>query len=176
MLASSCRVNSLYERVMKFKKILLVLSVMFVAVSCDAEFGSKFEALTKNMLPAIPVGATVTIDKKAYTAGNISRGDIVVFTPSHSKSSYIITRVVGLPGETIEIKGERVIIDGVELNEGYAYYNNARNAIVNDVIPSRIELGRYFVMGDNRYNSADSRHFGAISKQDVKGKIVKIIK
>ncbi len=161
---------------MKFRKIFLVLSVMIVTASCDAVSGSKFEALTENMLPAIPVGSKLTIDKKAYKSGDISRGDIVIFTPSHNKSSYIITRVVGLPGETIEIKGERVIIDGVELNENYAYYNNSRNAIVKDVMPSHIELGKYFVMGDNRYNSADSRHFGAISKQDIKGKVVKIAK
>lgn len=161
---------------MKYRIVLFVSLVMFIAVSCDAVSGSKYEALTENMLPAIPVGSKVIIDEKAYAGGEISRGDIVVFAPSYNKSSYVITRVVGLPEETIEIKGERVFINGAELKEGYAYYNNSRNAIINDVMPSRIESGRYFVMGDNRYNSADSRHFGAISKEEIKGKIVKIVK
>ena len=161
---------------MKFRIVLLGFLIAFCTASCDAAPGNKFEALTENMLPAIPVGSKVIINRKLYVDGGISRGDIVVFTPSHNKSSFIITRIVGLPGEMLEIKGENVFIDGVELVEDYAYYNNSRNARINDVLPTRIPPEMYYVMGDNRYNSFDSRRFGAISKDDIKGKVVKIDK
>jgi len=161
---------------MKFRVILLIFSITLFTTSCDAASGGKFEVLTENMLPAIPVGSKVVIDSKAYTEGKITRGDIVVLSPSHNKSSFIITRIVGLPGETIEIKGESVFISGEELVENYAYYNNLRKAVVNDVMPTRIQPEMYYVMGDNRYNSFDSRRFGATSKADINGKVVKIEK
>ncbi|WP_444941236.1 signal peptidase I [Microbulbifer sp. ZKSA004] len=161
---------------MKYKMIFLVLTIMLGAASSDAlSWGDKYKALTESMVPAIPVGSSVIVDDKAYIDAEVARGDIVVFTPLYYETTFIIMRVVGLPGETIEIKGERVYIDGSELKEDYAYYENARPSVFSDVGPSRIKSDSYYLMGDNRYNSLDSRNFGTISKTHIVGKVTKIV-
>jgi signal peptidase I len=107
----------------------------------------------------------------------IQRGDIVIFPfPSDPDIDYI-KRVVGRGGETVEMKGEQVYIDGKPLAEPYAWYDphvvNARRLngqAPPNFGPIRVPPGKLFVMGDNRYNSSDSRFWGFVDEKTVKGR------
>ena len=99
------------------------------------------------------------------------RGDIIVFNPPISSEKPYIKRVIGLPGETVEIRGGSVFIDGVQLQEPYieadiTECNTGRRACEPVVVPE----GSVFVLGDNRNNSSDSRSFGIVEVDDIIGK------
>jgi signal peptidase I len=103
------------------------------------------------------------------------RGDIVVFVPPHQRNKDFIKRIIGLPGETVEIRDQRVFINGVPLEEPYVVHKDprpfGRPLPPRDVLPPRIvPPGKYFLLGDNRDRSEDSRYWGFASLMDIKGK------
>jgi signal peptidase I len=118
-------------------------------------------------------GQRVLVNKVVYRLHDPERGDVIIFHPPSSNDSVVIPyikRIIGLPGESVEIKGGRVYIhqagDNVfNLNEPYLTEEN-NVSYTGNVIPE----GEYFVLGDNRNNSDDSRHFGVIERQDIIGK------
>jgi len=106
--------------------------------------------------------------------GEIRRGDIIVFRFPGDRSKDYIKRVIGLPGDTVEVRDRVVYINGRPLNEPYAvhkgnYYGNDTTAGDN-FGPYVVPEGRLFVMGDNRENSYDSRFWGTLPMSDIKGK------
>ena len=124
---------------------------------------------TGSMIPTIMPNDRVVVLKFWYKFNPIERGQILVFDPPGQEAkSPFIKRVIGLPGETIEIKNNTVYINGKPINENY--------------LPVKIEMepfGPYsipkdaiFVMGDNRQNSADSRYFGSVPLKNIKGRAV----
>jgi signal peptidase I len=97
----------------------------------------------------------------------INRGDIVVHLYPEDTSKSYIKRIVGLPGETIEIRDGRVYINGQRLEEPYMQPDYFSQDILN---PVKIAADHYFVLGDNRRNSADSRYWGTIPRHLIYGK------
>jgi len=108
----------------------------------------------------------------------IRRGDIIVFKYPEDPERDFIKRVIGLPGETIELKNKKVYIDGQPLDEPYVQYllapSEEEGAFDFDVRvqygPVDVPEGHYFMMGDNRDNSQDSRYWGFLPRDYVKGK------
>jgi signal peptidase I len=101
---------------------------------------------------------------------DVKRGDVVLFRyPKDPEKSYL-KRLVGLPGETVEIRAGRVLIDGRELPEPYVdpQLNEARDSAP----PVYVEPHHYYVLGDNRDNSADSRLWGLIPEKNIYGKVL----
>ena len=127
-----------------------------------------------SMEPTLDVGDRVFVNKLAYSFHSVHRGDLVVFTLPPGESAGVgvddlIKRVVGLPGETIEARDGRVFIDGRPLPEPYLPRDVSPVAglpLAKQVIPA----GHYFLMGDNRGNSSDSRRFGPISGDLIVGR------
>jgi signal peptidase I len=99
--------------------------------------------------------------------GEILRGDVIMFRSPRDKSVLIINRVIGLSGETVLIRNGRVIIDGAPLDEPYLQNTNGYSR---DFGPVSIPDNHFFVMGDNRDNSLDSRDWGPVGKELVTGK------
>lgn len=100
----------------------------------------------------------------------IKRGDIINFYGSlDGKLLNVIKRVIGLPGETIFISGANIYINGELLEESYAIYTHPTE----DYMEVKIKENEYFVMGDNRSASIDSRHFGTIPKKNILGVLIK---
>jgi signal peptidase I len=97
------------------------------------------------------------------------RGDIVVFRPPGSASEPYIKRIVGLPGETLEIRDGLVQINGVPLHEPYVNSSTSWRGTGTESTVT-IPEGEYFVLGDNRSNSSDSRTFGTVPKENIIGK------
>jgi signal peptidase I len=106
----------------------------------------------------------------------IRRGDILVFKYPEDPERDFIKRVVGLPGETVELKGQTVYIDGKALDEPYVHFLFPADAVPEgfDVRrqfgPVTVPADHYFMMGDNRDNSQDSRYWGFMPRSYVKGK------
>ena len=144
--------------------IIVVLAVVLYLVlhSCI----QVFEVVHGSMEPNLPEGRFVLVNKTAYWFGDPKRGDIVVFH-SPLQDEDLVKRVIGLPGEEVEIDEKGVVyIDGVPLDEPYITEPSTSATPPKDVPP-----GEYFVMGDNRNQSADSRgKLGTIPRDNIIGK------
>lgn len=119
-----------------------------------------------SMLDTLHDGDIMILDKIGMQIGGIDRFDIVVIQTGRSK---IIKRVIGLPGETIEYKDNKLYINGKELEDNYG------SQVTYDFEKVEIPKDRYFVLGDNRTDSVDSRMLGAIARGDILGHATFII-
>ncbi|MDD3311696.1 signal peptidase I [Pseudodesulfovibrio sp.] len=109
--------------------------------------------------------------KVLYKTGDPQRGDIVVFKFPEDESKDFIKRVVGLPGETLEVRNKVVYIDGQPLAEPYVMHTRADTMPVRDNFgPFVVPEGQYFMMGDNREGSYDSRWWGTVKREKIVGK------
>lgn len=99
--------------------------------------------------------------------GEIKRGDIVSFEAPYEDNKYFTKRIIGLPGDFIELKDGKVYINGELLEENYTKGETWSLTEDSLVVPE----GRYYVLGDNREHSSDSRYFGTIEKSDMVGKL-----
>jgi signal peptidase I len=140
---------------------VLLTAAIFLLVNAAT---GRFRIEGRSMEPNLHDGEYVLIDKISYLLHPPERGDVVVFVPPNNARDYI-KRVIGLPGDTVEIRGGQVYVNGIALDE--PYLRNPTNSA--DQV-YRVEEGRYFVMGDNRNDSSDSRGFGAIAFQSIVGR------
>lgn len=125
----------------------------------------------QSMQPTLHDGEWLFIDKLSYTFGQPERGDIVILKAPGQQlgfREYLVKRVVGLPGDTLEIRGQQLYINGQAVDEPYT----DSPIMDGDHGPLIVQEGHYFVMGDNRhyYASTDSRTFEAVPEKLIKGK------
>jgi signal peptidase I len=131
-------------------------------------------------------GPTVSsLERKVLPIGTIKRRDVIVFKYPEEPERDFIKRVIGLPGETVEVREKKVYINGQALVEPYAHYlpPAATQSEFHEVTsfdvrerygPVTVPPNQYFVMGDNRDNSQDSRYWGFLPRENVKGKALLI--
>jgi signal peptidase I len=158
--------------------VCIVLVFCCLAIGCK---GFAFRVPTENMLPTVKVGDTCIVDQ--YSKIEIQRFDIVMFkAPEDIAKSFkekdvkIISRIIGLPGEKIEIKDNKIFINDKLLDETFEKVIDEKDRLKNFpaiVIPEN----EYFVMGDNRPGSFDSRYWKptTIKKEEVLGKVIEIL-
>jgi len=128
-----------------------------------------FKIPSGSMIPTLKIGDHILVNKFIFWFEKPHRGDIIVFKYPRDESKDFIKRVVGLPGEWVEMKGTTVYINGKPLDEPYARYDpNIRNRV--DFGPVFVTPGHLFMMGDNRDNSMDSRYWGLLDIKKIKGK------
>ncbi len=145
---------------------LIIILIVFVAQPVIVEGVS--------MVPQLENGERLLVNKLIYydiesvSWGHIERGDIVVFWyPKDPNKSYV-KRVVGLPGETVSVRNGRVIVDGMLLNEPYLDIQHNQSMANSPEV--EVDEYHYFVMGDNRDNSSDSRVWGVVPSKYIYGK------
>ena len=159
----------------------VVLAVALVlAIGVRTYVAQMFYIPSGSMLPTLQIGERIVVDKLSYHLHDVQRGDIVVFKrPPLEQADYsdLVKRVIGLPGETISSVDGRVFINGKPLNEPWLPQPLPTTAPspLPDAFslnhPYTIPAGEYFVMGDNRTNSEDSRYFGPIPGNLIVGKM-----
>ncbi|MDE6714520.1 MAG: signal peptidase I [Lachnospiraceae bacterium] len=169
-----------YEKEKKINKKLLkeigqwifwgavMMLIAFVAVFC---FGIRTSVIGGSMEPTLSNGQEILIDRFSYFFVSPGRGDVVVFLPNGNENShYYVKRVIGLPGDTISIQDGYVMINGILYDEDGKYDKMEDGGIAE----TEITLGEdeYFVLGDNRNNSEDSRssNVGIVMRNYMIGK------
>ena len=125
-----------------------------------------------SMLDTLHDGESMLVEKVSYRFKGPSRFDIIVFYPygRDDKEDYYVKRVIGLPGETIQIKGKDIYINGEILEENYGKDPISDEGIA--IEPITLADDEFFVLGDNREISEDSRIFGPVKKSDIEGHAV----
>ena len=117
-----------------------------------------------SMQPTIKEGERLLIEDVPVV--QLQRGDIVIIQPPESQAVPIVKRLIGLPGDTVEIRDTKVYINGKVLDEPYVKIPGGR-----DYAQATLGSDEYFVLGDNRPNSSDSRHYGPISGASILGRV-----
>jgi len=122
-----------------------------------------------SMSPLLTDQERIFINKFVYRFEPIQRGDVVVFWYPMDRSKSFIKRVIALSGDTVEIQQGRVLVNGKELDEPYVPATFTDRSSLG---PTRVPEGSFFVLGDHRNSSNDSRVFGAVPGQFIYGKAV----
>lgn len=144
----------------RFFVILGVCSIFFSACSLKP---ISFEGTS--MMPTINDGDKIFIDK---SLGELKRGEIISFLYPKDQSKWYMKRIIGLPNETVEIREGKVFVNDQLLDEPYVDENF--NQKKQSFTPKKVPENAYFVIGDNRDNSSDSRFWGAVNKELITGK------
>jgi signal peptidase I len=143
---------------------VLLTALVYFVVRASVQF-TPIEG--PSMQPGLHDGQSVIVYELAYLFGNPQRGDVIVFR--HSPTEQFIKRIIAVPGDTITVTDTAVIVDGVTLHEPYINSQGSDQNV--GLLPeTKIAPGDYFVMGDNRNNSEDSRAFGPVHRQAIVGK------
>lgn len=141
------------------------LVVLFLIAAAFFMRTSPVDGLS--MEPRVQAGEVVLINTLAYRFGPIRRGDVIAFHHDAPTAETYIKRVVGLPGERVDVHDGVVRVDGRPLAEPYVRFRDTRSAP-----PTVVPPGAYYVLGDNRADSDDSRNWGVLHADDVVGKAV----
>ncbi|MFZ1701954.1 MAG: signal peptidase I [Pyrinomonadaceae bacterium] len=157
-----------------FKLLRDIFLIIIVFILFGVFFVQPVVVEGTSMLPQLHDGERLLVNKMVYyriqsvSWGHIERGDIVVFWYPNDPDKSYVKRVIGLPGEIVEIRNGRVFVDGKELKEDYL------DSEYNQTLPSspskKVDEHHYFVMGDNRDNSSDSRYWGLVPEKYIYGK------
>lgn len=125
-----------------------------------------------SMSPNFPDSEYLLTEKVSYYTHNPQRGDVVVFTPPVSDVDEFIKRVIGLPGEKVKVTEGHVYINDVILQESYLdpSVQTLEGSFLTDGQEYTVPQGEFFVMGDNREHSSDSRFWGPITKAEISGR------
>lgn len=147
--------------------IVLIIALTWIVVTF---VGQRTEVSGSSMETTLSDKDQLIVDKMTYRFRDPKRYDIVVFPYQYQDNTYYIKRIIGLPGETVQILSGMVYIDGVRLDEHYGNEIMENPGIAEE--PLTLGEDEYFVLGDNRNNSSDSRasDVGLIHRKDLIGR------
>lgn len=157
-----------------------------------------FKIPSGSMIPTLQIGDHILVNKLAYGIrvplwghylvdfGKVQRGDVIVFIFPEDRSKDFIKRVVGVAGDTVEVRGKKIYINGQQVEDSHAHFEgddpqNILPASRDDYGPTKVPENHLFVMGDNRDNSADSRvpvragGVGLLPVEDLVGRVDAIV-
>jgi signal peptidase I len=122
------------------------------------------------MIPTFENADYLIIDEISYRLGDPKRLDVIIFRYPRNPSKFFIKRIIGLPGETIDINGNSVTITSTEYKDGFKLEQPFVKNPGDDKLHVELKDDEYFVMGDNRRASSDSRYWGPVKKELVVGR------
>lgn len=152
--------NKLFKTIIIALYIVIFILILFI--------NSIFIAIVdgSSMENTIHDNDILIINKKAYSLSPPKRYDIVNIYAKDKYDNFLVKRIIGLPGDTLEINNSSIYLNGTLLHEDYI----KENMQIPYYIKINIPKNKYFVMGDNRNVSLDSRYFGLIKESDIQGK------
>jgi signal peptidase I len=152
-------------------EVAVLTLLLFAAVRL---FVQNYRVDGPSMQPGLYTGQYILVDKAEYYLHPPQRGDVVVFTAPVSPPQDFVKRIIAVPGDSVFITPDAVVVDGTRLNEPYVLEQDANVPEIGDgcIDLLQVHLGsdQYLVLGDNRGNSEDSRCFGLIDRQRIVGK------
>ena len=148
------------------KNILSYVLIIGIAILIKLYVFSPIKVNGTSMVPTLYNGDIMILNEIGYHLNGLDRFDIVVI---NSKNEKIIKRVIGLPGETVEYKNNKLYVNGKEIKENFKH-GDTKDFDLSDIKVDKIPKNYYFVVGDNRANSKDSRSIGLIHKKQIMGK------
>lgn len=176
--------------------VFLIIAAVLIASIIQSELFALTEVNMESMVDTLEPGDKLIMSKLAYCFDEPKRGDIIIFLRDEPvngvlgrasiyledvalklKKEYrrnrLIKRVIGIPGDTIEIRDNILYVNGVAQHEPYARIDPVENKVLNRELEKTVVLpGELFVLGDNRGHSLDSRNFGKINMSWVEGKAI----
>jgi signal peptidase I len=149
-----------------------VLIALVIALPIRFFIAQPFIVSGSSMVPTFENGDYLVIDQISYRFHEPARGDVIVFKYPLDPSKYFIKRIIGLPGETVEIHNNTLTIKNKESPNGFTLDEPYVKQISSEDFEKTLGNGEYFVMGDNRAASADSRIWGPLPAKDITGRAV----
>jgi signal peptidase I len=158
---------------------------LLIALAVRSSVVQAFWVPSGSMLPTIQIGDHIFVNKLAYAVrvpligteivkvGDVHRDDVVVFVSPVDPSTDLIKRVIAVPGDTVEIRNKKLIVNGEPFADPHAYFSDTSITPTghrDNMPPTKVPEGKFFVMGDNRDRSYDSRFWGFANIADIKGK------
>jgi signal peptidase I len=131
--------------------------------------------LPDSLFGLTPLGGVIPYGKYVFQIESVHRGDVVVFVFPEDRSKDFIKRVIGLPGDTVEVKAAAVYLNGHRVADPHAHFDKSiaermASSQADYMGPRRLGSDQYFMMGDNRDHSYDSRFWGPISRDAIEGR------
>lgn len=154
---------------MKLKEVLISIAFsLFLVIG----FNQVFALIT---VEGISMGnslkdKTIHLTLRTHFMGDLDRGDVIFFEGNiDGEKMYVIKRIVAVPGDKVAIKDNQIFINGMKLEESYI---NEPMTETEDMEEITVKLNEFFVMGDNRNHSIDSRNFGPVPIRAIRGKLI----
>ena len=164
--------------------VVIVVVAVLVAVLLRTFVVQTFFIPSGSMEPTLHVGDRIIVDKLSYDLHGVHRGDIVVFSRPPAENcggtqvNDLVKRVIGMPGDVLSVSGGYVYVGGQRLDESWLPAEEQgrtgpgpTGVSTNLAHSYRVPANEYFVMGDNRENSCDSRFWGPVTKSLIVGKV-----
>ena len=158
--------------------VVLAVVAIAVALLIQAFLVKPYRIPSESMENTLLIGDRVLVDRISWRFSDPKRGDIVVFHPPFS-GPVLIKRIIGMPGDTMSLKDGAVYVNGRALSEPYVRTIGGK-AVPSDPFdnglpwslqsPYKVPAGNYFVMGDNRTDSDDSRYWGTVARDQIMGR------
>jgi len=154
---------SMWSLVYEILETVVLAAIIWLAVNFAT---ARFIVEGSSMEPNFHTGQMLIVSRLSYKLSTPQRGDVIVFQYPDNPVDDYIKRVIGVPGDTVEVQDSRVYIDGQLISEPYLQPDTPEIQRGKWVVPA----DSYFVMGDNRAHSSDSRSWGMLSKEFIIGK------
>ena len=155
--------TSIFQLLREIGETLFIAGILFFAVNLVT---ARIKVEGSSMEPSLHDGEFVVINRLAYRWADPERGEIIVFRYPLDPERRFIKRIIGLPGDTVNVLQGTVFVNGKPLEEPYI---NAPPLYDGEWV---VENGRFFVLGDNRNNSSDSQNWGSLDTEDIIGRAV----
>ena len=151
--------------------VRFALIAIIIVVPIRIFIAQPFIVSGSSMVPTFQDGQYLVVDEISYIIGTPKRDDVVVFRNPNNTKVFFIKRIIGLPGETVDVKGNDVFITNKEHPNGFKLDQSF--LVNNGGIDGHMEIkdNEYYVMGDNRPASSDSRYWGAVPKNLLVGRV-----
>ena len=150
--------------------VRFAILALLIVVPIRVLVAEPFVVSGASMVPTFADGDYLVVDKLSYKLNDPERYDVVIFKYPNDTTKFFIKRIIGLPNETIDIKGSVITITNALHKDGFKLDQPFVKNTANNNTHYEIKSGEYFVMGDNRSASSDSRYWGGVKREFISGK------